>query len=105
MVDRVDNQDTIFVRTNGIGTSGRIRLTKNWSLNIGNISYDFKSKSFEYPSLGFSRNLHCWDLSMQWFPDSGIYSFSLKVKPGSLGFLQVPWGRNRFDAASQLNRF
>ncbi len=104
-VRRVDGRDTFIVTTNSIRTGGTIRLTKNWNLNIGNLSYDFKSKEFVYPALGFSRDLHCWDLSVQWYPRNNIYSFSLKVKPGSLGFLQVPWGRNRFDAGSQLNRF
>lgn len=99
-LQRVDGRDTLVVQTHGIRTSGNIQLTEKWRLNFGNIAYDFKNKAFSYPSLGFTRDLHCWELNMQWFPESGIYTFSLKVKPGSLGFISVPWGRNRFDGAN-----
>ncbi len=99
-LQRVDGRDTLVVQTHGIRTSGNIQLTEKWRLNFGNIAYDFKNKAFSYPSLGFTRDLHCWELNMQWYPESGVYTFSLKVKPGSLGFISVPWGRNRFDGAS-----
>lgn len=101
-IQRVEGRDTLLVQTHGIRTSGNIQLTEKWRLNFGNIAYDFKNKAFSYPSLGFSRDLHCWQLDMSWFPESGVYSFSLRVKPGSLGFINVPWGRNRFDGASQF---
>ncbi len=96
-VQRVDGRDTVIIQTHGIRTSGNIQLTEKWRLNFGNIAYDFRNKAFSYPSLGFSRDLHCWQLDMSWFPESGVYTFSLRVKPGSLGFINVPWGRNRFD--------
>jgi len=98
-LQRVDGRDTLVVQTHGIRTNGTIQLTEKWRLNFGNIAYDFKNKAFSYPSLGFTRDLHCWELNMQWYPESSIYTFSLKVKPGSLGFISVPWGRNRFDGA------
>jgi len=102
-LERMDNgRDTLIVQTHGIRTSGSIQLTEKWRLNFGNIAYDFRSKSLSYPSLGFSRDLHCWQLDMSWFPESGVYTFSLRVKPGSLGFINVPWGRNRFDGFNQF---
>jgi len=101
-VRRVDGRDTLIVSTHGLRTSGSIQLTDKWGLNFGNISYDIKNKAFTYPSLGFTRDLHCWQLAMQWYPESGVYTFSLRVKPGSLGFINVPWGRNRFDAGGQI---
>ena len=97
-----NGQDTLIVQTHGIRTSGSIQLTEKWRLNFGNIAYDFRSNSLSYPSLGFSRDLHCWQLDMSWFPESGVYTFSLRVKPGSLGFINVPWGRNRFDGFNQF---
>lgn len=101
-VRRVDGRDTLIVNTHNIRTSGSIQLTEKWGLNFGLISYDLKNKAFTYPALGFSRDLHCWQLAMQWYPESGVYTFSLKVKPGSLGFINVPWGRNRFDAGQRI---
>ncbi len=90
--------DTFFISTNSISTNGRIQLTKNWALNVGNISYDFKLKRLIYPSIGFYRNLHCWELGMDWQPTNGTYSFYLHVKPGSLDFIKVPYQRGNQDA-------
>jgi len=83
--------------TNNIQIRGSLQLTKNWRLDIRNISYDIKSKQLTFPSLGFTRDLHCWEMNMMWTPSRNTYTFSLRVKPGSLGFLSVPWKRNNTD--------
>lgn len=93
-------RDTFLVTTHSIRTSGSIQLTNKWRLSFGNIAYDIKNKSFTYPTLSFSRDLHCWELGMSWQPEIGTYSFSLRVKPGTLGFISVPWGRNQFDTGA-----
>ncbi|MEM8906531.1 MAG: putative LPS assembly protein LptD [Bacteroidota bacterium] len=92
-----DGSDTILIRTNNIRARGSLQLTKNWRLDIRNLSYDLKSGTLTYPSLGFSRNLHCWEMNMLWTPSRNTYTFTLRVKPGSLGFLSVPWKRNNQD--------
>ncbi len=89
--------DTFFIKTNSIQTSGSVQLTKNWSVRFGNISYDFKLKRLVYPTLGFYRDLHCWQMGMDWYPQRGSFSFFLRVKPGSLDFIKVPYGRNNAD--------
>ena len=92
-------KDTFQISTHTISMSGKIQLTDKWGINFQQISYDFKSKQMVYPSLTFYRDLHCWELSMAWRPSINFFSFSLKVKPGSLDFLKVPYGRNRADGA------
>lgn len=92
------SRDTIVVSTNNVSLQGGIQLSSNWGINFGNIGYDFQSKQLVYPDLQFTRNLHCWQLSLSWQPTRGTYLFSLNVKPGSLDFLKVPYRKNNFDA-------
>lgn len=87
---------------NSINLQGNIQLTKNWRINIGNFGYDFVRQDFTYPSLGFSRDLHCWEMGLNVQPTRGTYSFYISVKPGTLGFLKLPYQRNNADT---LNAF
>jgi lipopolysaccharide assembly outer membrane protein LptD (OstA) len=90
-------RDTFAIGTNNISISGSLKLTSKWSLDLGNISYDFPSKQLVYPDLGFTRDLHCWSLSLRWQPDRGTYSFFIGVKPGALEFLKVPYRKDYYD--------
>jgi hypothetical protein len=97
------NRDTFLIGTNNISFSGRIPLTPKWSIDIGNISYDFQLKSLVYPDLGFTRDLHCWLFSVRWQPLRGTYEFFISVKPGStLDFLKLPYRKNVFDAQGRF---
>jgi hypothetical protein len=91
-------RDTFVIGTNSLSVNGSIPLSSKWRINLNNISYDFKSKSLVYPDLGFTRDLHCWELSLSWQPVRGTYLFSLNVKPGSLDFLKIPYRKNNADA-------
>lgn len=90
-------KDTLVVNTNSINIVGSIKLTDNWFINIGNFGYDFARKGLSYPSVSFSRDLHCWEMGLGWQPTRGTYSFFLRVKPGSLDFLKIPYTRNNAD--------
>ena len=85
------------LRTNALNTRGNIRMTPNWDLSIGNIGYDFVTKRLTYPYLGFTRNLHCWELSFQWAPQRGTYMFNIRVREGPLNFLKIPYSKNNQD--------
>ncbi len=92
-------RDTFLIGSNNISFSGNIPLTPKWSVDIGNISYDFQAKSLVYPDLGFTRDLHCWQFSLRWQPIRGTYEFFISVKPGSaLDFLKLPYRKSVFDA-------
>jgi hypothetical protein len=84
--------------TNSLNLRGSIRMTKNWNINIGNIGYDFSRKDITYPSVGFSRDLHCWEMGLDWQPTRGTYSFYIRVKPGTLDFIRLPYQQNNADA-------
>lgn len=91
------------VATHTLNMSGSIQLTPKWAINVGNFGYDFARKSLSYPYLGFRRDLHCWEMSMNWAPTRNTYTFSIQVKPGStLDFLKIPYQRNNADAFRQF---
>lgn len=92
-IARYNNKDTFFVQSHSINISGSIPLTKNWNMNIGNIAYDFKSKSFVYPYFSFARDLHCWQMNFTWAPSNGVYSFFIGVKSSTLSFLKYDYGQ------------
>lgn len=92
------NQDTFFINTHTIGINGNLKLTKNWSLGLGNISYDLKANKFVYPALSFQRDLHCWKMSFGWYPDSKVYNFFIGVKSSQLSFLKYDYGQNTFGS-------
>jgi hypothetical protein len=93
------DRDTFLIGTNNLSISGDIPLSSKWRINIGNISYDFQTQQVIYPDLGFTRDLHCWELSLRWQPVRGTYEFFIAVKPGTLDFLKVPYRKNIFDAS------
>ena len=99
---QADGTDTLTIGTHSINCNGSIKLTDNWNINIGNFGYDFVRKGVTYPSLGFSRDLHCWQMGANWQPTRGTYSFFIQVKPGSLDFINIPYNRNNADARSQF---
>lgn len=85
------------VSTNAINCQGNIKLTQKWGVNVGNFGYDFVRKGLSYPSLGLSRDLHCWQMNFDWAPTRGTYSFTIQVKPGTLDFIKIPYQRNNYD--------
>jgi LptD protein len=92
-----NGRDTVLFQ-NSLYTSGNIPLSKKWSIRVGNIGYDFVNKQLTYPDFGFRRDLHCWEMGMDWQPIRGTYSFYLRVKPGTLDFLKIPYNKNIGDA-------
>lgn len=88
-----NGRDTLLFQNN-LYTSGNIPISKKWSIRVGNIGYDFINKQLTYPDFGFRRDLHCWEMGLDWQPIRGTYSFYLRVKPGTLDFLKIPYAKN-----------
>ena len=97
-------RDTLRFNTiaNSIELRGALQLTENWSVNIGQIGYDFTSKKITYPYLSFARDLHCWEMRFSWAPQRNTYQFSIAVKPGTFDFLEVPVNQNRYDGQGRF---
>ncbi|WP_020537688.1 putative LPS assembly protein LptD [Lewinella cohaerens] len=93
------DRDTFQVNTHSLELRGSLGLTPNWNVDIGSIGYDFARKQTTYPYLGLRRDLHCWEMGFNWAPTRNTYSFYLRVKPGTLDFLKVPYQRNNADGS------
>ena len=87
-----NNVDTFKISTHSIAIRGSLPITKNWNINIGSLDYNIKDKRFEYPSLGFSRDLHCWNMNFSWQPKNGTYSFYIGVRSSVLKFIKYNHG-------------
>ncbi len=101
-VTRTANGSEFMIGTNNIQVVGSIVLTDNWRITLGSIGYDFNQRQMTYPDVGFQRDLHCWEMGMNWQPLRGTYNFYISVKPGSLDFLKVPYRKNNEDGLRRL---
>jgi hypothetical protein len=102
LIDPVTRQEKFGVLTHTINTQGSIELSKNWSIVIGNIGYDFKNKGLTYPDLGFTRILHCWRMTFSYQPNRGTYSFNIFADGSTFNFLKLPYRKNVFDPRDDL---
>ncbi|MCC6725079.1 MAG: hypothetical protein IT258_11250, partial [Saprospiraceae bacterium] len=98
-------KDSIAVTAHTISSRGSIRLTQNWNIIVGNFGYDFQNKKITYPDFSFARDLHCWEMGVSWQPQFGSYSFFIRVKPGKLDFINIPYGKRIQDTGGLGRRF
>ena len=91
-------RDTTIIGTHTVNMTGTMSLTPKWRINVRNIGYDFRSGRITYPDIGFTRDLHCWQLSFSWQPERGTYTLQIGVKPGSLDFIKLPHQNNNQNA-------
>lgn len=67
--------------------NGNLSITKNWKVDA-NGYYNFENQDIEYMTVGIIRNLHCWEMSMNWTPiaqsNRQQYRFNIKVKANIL---------------------
>jgi hypothetical protein len=90
-------KDSTAISANTISSSGSIKLTQNWNIRVGNFGYDFQNKKITYPDFTFSRDLHCWEMGLSWQPYFNTYSFYIRVKPGHLDFINIPYAKRIQD--------
>ncbi|MBL4650904.1 MAG: LPS-assembly protein LptD [Aureispira sp.] len=93
----INGIDSTLITANQLSLSGSINLSKGWAIRIGNIGYSFKDERITFPDFTFSRDLHCWQMGLSWQPERQTWNFFIRVKPGSLGFLEIPVKRGVYD--------
>jgi len=85
------NQITSSSSSNTVMLSGDVSLTSKWKIQY-NSSYDLKARKItDATSFAIYRDLHCWDLSVQWLPFGFYksYNVTLKVKASILQDLKL----------------
>lgn len=76
--------------TNNLNFNGDFSITPKWKLSYQS-GWDFKAQKFSTTSLSINRDLHCWDLAINWVP-FGLYrsySVDLRVRASILQDLKI----------------
>ncbi|MDD2530307.1 MAG: putative LPS assembly protein LptD [Bacteroidales bacterium] len=73
------NQSAVF------NIRGDINLTPKWKIGITS-GYDFINKDYTYTSIDFYRDLHCWEMRMNWVPFGFRqgWNFTIAIKASML---------------------
>jgi hypothetical protein len=83
------------ILTQSLNFNGDFNLTENWKI-IGQGTFDIQTKTLQYFTASVSRDLHCWQLSINVTP-VGIYrSFSVSINPKSSLLRDLRINRSRF---------
>ena len=84
--------------TQAIRFNGDISLTEKWKIQY-NSGYDFQNKAFTQTLISLNRDLHCWQMSLNWTPFGKYqsYNFSIGIKSSMLKDLKMDRQRNFFD--------
>jgi hypothetical protein len=82
--------------------SGDMNLTENWRIGFSS-GYNFEMKEITYTSLDIYRDLHCWELLINWIPFGfrQSYNLTLRVKSSVLQDLKLNRRTHHLDRAFQ----
>lgn len=83
-----------------VNLSGDVSLTQKWKVGF-TTGYDVVQKELTYTTIDIYRDLHCWEMHLQWIPfgQRKSYSFTVNVKASVLQDLKVSRKREYFDLA------
>jgi lipopolysaccharide export system protein LptA len=84
--------------TKTVRLSGDVSLTQKWKV-VFNSGYDFQTSQFTMTTLGINRDLHCWQMSVNWTPFGRFtsYTFTIGIKSGMLRDLKLDRNRHFLD--------
>ncbi len=61
-----------------VNGTARVNLLKNWQFGFTS-GYDFQNNKVVFPLLQAYRNLHCWQVGLQWVPFGEFKSYSIQI--------------------------
>ena len=78
--------------------SGDFSLTEKWKFTF-QTGYDFEANEFTQTNLGIVRDLHCWEMNVNWTPFGFYqsYNFTIRVKSSILQDLKLDRSRTFYD--------
>ena len=84
--------------TQTLNLRGSITLTQNWRLNM-NTNYDISARAFSFTNFSIYRDLHCWEMSLNFVPFGYMksYSFTLNARTSMLKDLKISKQRSFYD--------
>jgi len=81
-----------------VNFNGDVSLTAKWKI-IFSSGYDFQLHEVSYTSLGFYRDLHCWEMRLNWVPLGNFpyYNFQINIKSSVLQDLKYVKKNDVYD--------
>lgn len=78
--------------------SGDLSLSEKWKINF-NTGFDFQAAEVTQTMIGIARDLHCWQMNVNWVPFGKFtsYNIDIRVKSSILQDLKVSRRRSFFD--------
>ncbi|KLT66938.1 putative LPS assembly protein LptD [Pedobacter sp. BMA] len=73
------NDGNTTTLSNTLNFNGDLNLTPKWKVTF-NSGYDFKQSALTPMNLAIYRDLHCWDMSVNWVPYGAYKSYSVTIK-------------------------
>lgn len=64
--------------TSLVNVAAKTALSKNWQMAV-NAGYDFQNGELVLPRIQIFRNLHCWQMGVQWVPFGQFRSYALEI--------------------------
>ncbi|MBM3162482.1 MAG: LPS-assembly protein LptD [Chlorobi bacterium] len=61
-----------------LNLSAKVALSSNWQAGV-NTGYDIEQNKFVFPMLQLYRDLHCWQVGLQWVPTGEYNSYYLQI--------------------------
>lgn len=79
--------------------SGDVSLSEKWKVTYS-AGYDFVHNAITQTSLGLNRDLHCWQMSLNWIPFGKFqsYTFNIGIKSALLKDLKLNRTRSFVDS-------
>ena len=84
--------------TQALTISGDLSISDKWKINM-NTGYDAQANEITQTMIGIARDLHCWQMNVNWIPFGKFtsYSIDIRVKSSLLSDLKVSRRRSFFD--------
>jgi hypothetical protein len=79
--------------------NGSVKLTKKMSVTFTS-GYDFTGKKITMTQIGITRDLHCWEMNVNWIPNGTMQSwnFTIRVKSSKLSDLKYERRKDFHDS-------
>jgi hypothetical protein len=84
--------------TSALNINGDLSLSEKWKITFSG-GYDFLTAKVTQSMIGIARDLHCWNMNVNWIPFGRFtsYSVDIRVKSAILQDLKVSRRRSFFD--------
>ncbi|HSV87916.1 MAG TPA: putative LPS assembly protein LptD [Bacteroidales bacterium] len=101
---RFNFRENRFDRTliQSLNVTGTVSLTPKWRIGF-RTGYDFERNELTFTSIDIYRDLHCWEMTLNWIPFGfrQSYNLTIRVKSSVLQDLKITRRTHHLDRAFQ----